>query len=110
MFAKLGWSRNQEAAGTLYVDGHVRVYHGSQTKLPRRFVSRERLCLRGMTDYWINDQQGLPFFVISTPFTTGLLDMLSNEIVPRLLKDVPPQHTDEGLDEGQVSCALYTGI
>ena len=80
---------NQERRGTLYVDGHVRVYHGSQTKLPRRFVSRERLCLRGTTDYWVNDQQGLPFFVISTPFTTGLLDMLSNEIVPRLLKDVP---------------------
>jgi hypothetical protein len=24
-----------EAAGILYVDGHIRVYHGSQTKLPR---------------------------------------------------------------------------
>nr|MBC8443218.1 hypothetical protein [PVC group bacterium] len=36
-----------EAAGVLYVDGHVRVYHGSKTKLPRRYVSRERLCLRG---------------------------------------------------------------
>jgi len=93
------WMESQpEAAGTLYVDGHVRVYHGSQTKLPRRFVSRERLCLRGTTDYWVNDQQGLPFFVISTPFTTGLLDMLSNEIVPRLLKDVPSQHTEEELE------------
>lgn len=40
-----------EAAGVLYVDGHVRVYHGSKTKLPRRYVSRERLCLRGMSDY-----------------------------------------------------------
>jgi hypothetical protein len=96
------WMESQpEAAGTLYVDGHVRVYHGSQTKLPRRFVSRERLCLRGMTDYWINDQQGLPFFVISTPFTTGLRDMLISEIVPRLLKDVPPQHTEEGLTKDQ---------
>ena len=93
------WMESQPGAtGTLYVDGHVRVYHGSQTKLPRRFVSRERLCLRGTTDYWVNDQQGLPFFVISTPFTTGLLDMLSNEIVPRLLKDVPPQHTEEELE------------
>lgn len=84
-----------EAAGTLYVDGHVRAYHGSKAKLPRRYVSRERLCLRGMSDYWVNDQQGLPFFVISTPFTTGLLDMLRSEIVPRLLKDVPLQHAEE---------------
>ena len=39
-----------EEAGYLYVDGHVRVYHGDVAKLPRRFVSRERLCLRGTTD------------------------------------------------------------
>ena len=44
-----------EHAGTLYVDGHVRLYHGKQTKLPRRYVSRQRLCLRGTTDYWVND-------------------------------------------------------
>lgn len=30
-------------AGYLYVDGHVRVYDGEVAKLPRRFVSRERL-------------------------------------------------------------------
>ena len=36
-----------EAVGTLYVDGHVRVYHGSLTKLPRKYVTRERLCLGG---------------------------------------------------------------
>ena len=87
-----------EAAGTLYVDGHVRVYHGSQTKLPRRYVSRERLCLRGMSNYWVNDQQGQPFFVISTPFTSGLLQMLRSEIVPRLMKDVPHQPTPEELE------------
>ena len=57
-----------DAAGVLYVDGHVRVYHGSQTALPRRYVSRERLCLRGTTDYWVNDQQGRPFNVVSTDY------------------------------------------
>jgi hypothetical protein len=80
-----------EASGTLYVDGHVRVYHGAQTKLPRRYVSRERLCLRGITDYWVNDQYGRPFFVISTEFTSGLLEMLRHDIVPRLLQEVPGQ-------------------
>lgn len=49
--------------GLLYVDGHVRVYHGKQTKLPRRYVAREKLCLRGMSDYWLNDALGRPFFV-----------------------------------------------
>ncbi len=34
-----------------YADGHVRVYHGDLTPLPRHYVARERLCLRATTDY-----------------------------------------------------------
>ena len=30
-------------AGVLYIDGHVRAYHGDQTKLPRHYVTREKL-------------------------------------------------------------------
>ncbi|MCX5757183.1 MAG: hypothetical protein NTU83_01490 [Candidatus Hydrogenedentes bacterium] len=87
-----------DAAGVLYVDGHVRVYHGSQTALPRRYVSRERLCLRGTTEYWVNDRQGRPFFVVSTPFTDGLLVQLRDVIVPRLLGEVPHQPSDAALE------------
>lgn len=47
--------QNSALAGTLYVDGHVRLYHGRMTKLPKRYVTRQRLCLRGTTDYWVND-------------------------------------------------------
>ena len=87
-----------EAAGILYVDGHVRLYHGKQTKLPRRYVSRERLCLRGTTDYWVNDHIGRPFFVVATPFTFGLLKVLRDDIVTRLIQDVPDQPTQEELN------------
>ena len=31
-----------EQAGALYVDGHVRVYHGKLARLPRRYVAREK--------------------------------------------------------------------
>lgn len=86
-----------QAAGTLYVDGHVRVYHGSGTKLPRRYVARQRLCLRGMSDYWVNDQYGRPFFVVPTPFNSGLLDALRSDLVPRLLREVPNQPTEQEL-------------
>ncbi|NDP22908.1 MAG: hypothetical protein GZ091_17790 [Paludibacter sp.] len=48
-----------------YIDGHVLVYHGDKTNLPKRFVSREKLCLSGTTEFWINDQSGLPFMVIT---------------------------------------------
>jgi len=95
-----------EAAGTLYVDGHVRVYHGEQTKLPRRYISRERLCLRGTTDYWVNDAIGQPFFVVEKVVDPGLLKTLRDDIVPRLLKDVPGQPSEEELLANPNSCRL----
>jgi hypothetical protein len=87
-----------EEAGYLYVDGHVRVYHGAGTLLPRRYVSRERLCLRGTTDYWINDALGRPFFVVSKAVTDGLAATLLEDIVPELLASVPSQPTQAQLD------------
>jgi hypothetical protein len=86
-----------ELAGTLYVDGHVRLYHGDQTALPKRYVSRQRLCLRGTTDYWVNDVLGQPFFAVERPIDHGLLEVLKSDIVPRLLRDVPGQPTPEEL-------------
>jgi len=87
-----------EEAGYLYLDGHVRVYHGSDARLPRRYVSRERLCLRGTTDYWINDALGRPFFVVSKALTDGLASALLDDIVPELLTSVPEQPSDAELD------------
>jgi transposase len=87
-----------ELAGALYVDGHVRLYHGNQTALPKRYVSRQRLCLRGTTDYWVNDVLGQPFFAVERPIDHGLLEVLRSDIVPRLLRDVPGQATAEELE------------
>jgi prepilin-type processing-associated H-X9-DG protein len=45
--------------GFLYVDGHVRVYHGKRT-IPKAHVARMRLSMPATTDYWVNDQAGDP--------------------------------------------------
>jgi hypothetical protein len=93
------WMENDpEEAGYLYVDGHVRVYFGHTAHLPRRYVSRDRLCLRGTTDYWVNDALGRPFFVVSKTVTEGLADTLLQDIVPELLASVPGQPTETELD------------
>ena len=76
-----------EAAGLFYIDGHVRVYHGSQTALPRRYVSRQRLCLRGTTDYWVNALDAQPFFVVTKAVDPGLVKVIEEEIVPRIERD-----------------------
>ena len=93
-----------EAAGTLYVDGHVRVYHGKQTKLPRRYVTRQRLCLRGTTDYWINDAIGRPFFLIEKTNDPGLIQVVEHDIVPRLLDEVPNQPGEKALTANPYLC------
>jgi len=91
--------QNTLLAGVLYVDGHVRLYHGSQTNLPRRFVSRQRLCLRGTTDYYVNDVLGQPFFVVSKTVNQGMIAVLEDEIIPQLIKDVPDQPTQKELND-----------
>jgi hypothetical protein len=78
------WLEDQapEAAGVFYADGHVRIYHGKLTKLPRRYIARERLCLRGTTEYWVNAMDGQPFFLVTRPVDPGILGVLREEIVP----------------------------
>jgi len=86
------WMADQpENDGVYYADGHVRVYHGKLAKLPRHYVARQKLCLRGTTDYWINALDGRPFFLVSRPVDPGLIEVLRSEIVPRLLEDAPGQ-------------------
>jgi hypothetical protein len=92
------WMENDpDEAGYLYVDGHVRVYYGETAHLPRRYVSRERLCLRGTTDYWVNDALGRPFFVVSRTVNDGLAQALLTDIIPQLLSSVPGQPTEAEL-------------
>lgn len=80
-------------AGVYYADGHVRVYHGQFAALPRRYVARQKLCLRGTTDYWVNALDGRPFFLVSRPADPGLLDVLDTDLIPRLLADAAGQPT-----------------
>jgi len=80
-----------EQAGVLYIDGHVRVYNGSQTQLPRHYVARQRLCLRATTDYWVNAMDGQPFLVVNQVVDPGLIQVVEQEIVPRLEQRLPAQ-------------------
>jgi hypothetical protein len=97
MLAKQWMEGEAQSTGVFYADGHVRLYHGKLTALPRRYVARERLCLRGTTDYWINAMDGQPFFMVSYPVDPGLLNVLEHNIVPRLRAEAPGQPSEEQL-------------
>jgi hypothetical protein len=75
--------------GLFYIDGHVRVYHGGLTPLPRRYVARQRLCLRGTTDYWVNGLGGAPILIVTQPINSGLIAALRTDLVPQLLAMMP---------------------
>lgn len=96
--------QNPDMCGYLYVDGHVGIYHGGLTKIPRRFVSRERLCLRGISNYWVNDALGCPFFVVEKQIDSGLQNALINDIIPRLLQDIPDQPSEADLESNPWKC------
>jgi hypothetical protein len=77
----------KEAAGFFYIDGHVRVYHGHAAHLPKRYVSREKLCLAGTTEFWVNDEVGNPYLVVTSELNEKLKDVILEQIVPALLRD-----------------------
>jgi len=94
-----GWmQQNPEQASVLYVDGHTRVYNGTQTQLPRHYVARQKLCLRATVDFWVNAMDGQPFFVLNKVVDPGLVKVIEDDIVPRLITDVPNQPSQEQLD------------
>jgi hypothetical protein len=100
---------NTEACGVFYIDGHVRVYHGNQTKLPRHYVTREKLCLRATVDYWVNALGGEPFFFVNKAVDPGLIQVLEHEIIPRLEMDAP-RLADKAALEQDPSLHKYTLI
>lgn len=84
------WMAHQDSAEMyFYCDGHVRVYHGEQTALPRHYVARERLCLRATVDYWVNALDGQPFLYVNKEVDPGLIATLRAEVIPWLERSAP---------------------
>jgi len=75
-----------DALGYLYIDGHVRPYHGRTHKLPKTHVQRRRLCMPATTDYWVNDANGEPLMFVTAPANEGLLAMMEDELLPEIRK------------------------
>ncbi len=73
---------HRDAMGFLYVDGHVRVYHG-QREIPKTHVARIRLAMPATSDYWVNDATGEPLFVVTAEANAGMV-----KILPSLLATV----------------------
>ncbi len=107
LFARRVAARGQ-ALGFLYVDGHVRVYHGKHT-LPKAHVARMRLSMPATTDYWVNDREGEPLFVVTSEANAGLVRMLP-EVLAEVRKQVGQRRVTVVFDRGGYSPKLFARL
>jgi len=80
--ARLRVDQRGHFMGFLYVDGHVRAYHG-QRSISQAYVARRHLAMPATVDYWVNDCAGDPLLVI-----TGEVNAALTKAFPRLLREV----------------------
>lgn len=98
---------NAEEPAIYYVDGHVQVYHGYLATLGKKHVSRQRLCLPGMMEFWVNNSDGLPYFFVTGQVNEKLQETLVKTIIPQL--NVLTQSTlTQGLMESDPLFPQYT--
>ena len=82
------WIEDEEPQ-VYYVDGHVQVYHGYLANLGKKHVSRQRLCLPGMMEYWVNSSEGSPYFFVTAQVNEKMGEILNDEIIAELLRLQP---------------------
>jgi hypothetical protein len=99
---------NEDTIGSLYIDGHVRVYTGKQ-KLPKAHVTQRNLCEPATTDYWVNDKDGKPVFVI-----TATANAAMTKLLPLLLDEIEVELGDRRgtlvFDRGGWGIALFKAM
>jgi hypothetical protein len=101
-------ARLGDALGFLYVDGHVRVYHGKHD-LPKTHVARMRLALPATSDYWVNDEKGDPLFVMTAPANAGMVQMLPS-VLEEIRKLVGLRRLTVVFDRGGYSAKVFKAI
>ena len=79
------WQADEpELWATLAVDGHVKVYAGRKGRLPKHFVSREKLCLPASASYWVNALGGKPLLCLHKPLDPKMVAAIEADVVPAL--------------------------
>lgn len=81
-----------------YIDGHVQVYSGYLANLGKKHISRLKLCLPGVTEFWVNNSEGLPYFVVTGQVNEKMQQIILEQILPELLENVALKVSDEDLE------------
>ena len=68
----------------LYVDGHVRPYHGRKHVLPKHHVQQRGRPMPGTKDFHVNDRRADPLLFVTAEATEGLLSTLESTLLPEV--------------------------
>ena len=77
VLAKIRMRKQQQKdlLGFLYVDGHVKEYHGNG-RLGKTYIACRHCVEKGSTDVWVHDAGGTPVFVVPCELNQSLSKML----------------------------------
>lgn len=100
---------HSDALGVLYVDGHVRAYHGG-ANVPKAHVARMRLSMPAEVDTWVADRNGDGLLVVSAPPGASLVAELRR--VTAWAREIvgPDRRPTIGFDRGGWSPALFAEL
>ena len=93
---------SQEDTSIYYIDGHIQVYHGHLANLGKKHVSRQKLCLPGMAEFWVNNADGLPYFFVTGEVNVKLQEMITTQLAPRLLELTDGRVSQDELDADEL--------
>ena len=86
------WAATEpDELGLLYLDGHVRPYHGRKHTLPKHHVQQRGRPMPGTQDFHVNDARAEPLFVVTAEATEGLLTMMEEHLLPEIRFLVGPE-------------------
>jgi transposase len=106
--ARIRVEQRGKLMGFLYIDGHVRAYHGKH-QLPKTYVATRHLAMPATTDYWVNDRSGDPVFVVTAEANASMTKMLP-ELLVEIRKLVGKRRISIVFDRGGWSPKLFLAI
>ena len=97
-----------DAVGFVYIDGHVRAYHGTR-RLPKAHVARMRISMPATLETWVSDQHGDPIFAVIAPPSASTAAEV-RRLLPELKQLVDGRRTTVVFDRGGWSPDLFADL
>jgi hypothetical protein len=97
-----------DAVGFVYIDGHVRAYHGTR-RLPKTHVARMRISMPATLETWVADANGDPIFAVMAPPSASTAAEV-RRLLPELRELVGARRTTVVFDRGGWSPDLFAHL